>query len=57
MVDGVSYGFRMIVVQEAVGDRVGLTHRVSLADIDAKYGDVVSVREVLAYFDRLSTGA
>ena len=55
VVDGVSYGFRMIVVQEAVGDRAELTHRVSLADIDAKYGDVVSVSEVLEYLRHLST--
>jgi isochorismate hydrolase len=45
----------MIVVQEAVGDRAELTHRVSLADIDAKYGDVVSVSEVLEYLRHLST--
>ncbi len=48
-VDGVSYGFRVIVAEEAVGDRAKLIHLVSLADIDAKYGDVVSVSRVLEY--------
>lgn len=50
VVDGVSYGFRMMVVEQAVGDRAELSHRVSLADIDAKYGDVVSVDSILHYF-------
>jgi maleamate amidohydrolase len=53
-VDGVSYGFRVIVVREAVGDRAELTHQVNLADIDAKYGDVVSVDAVLKYLGSLS---
>ena len=48
-VDGVSYGFRIIVVEDAVGDRSELTHLVNLADIDAKYGDVVSTVEVMEY--------
>ena len=53
VVDGVSYGFRMMVVEEAVGDRAELTHRVSLADINAKYGDVVSITAVLGYLRSL----
>lgn len=53
-VDGVSYGFRVIVVNQAVGDRAELTHQVSLADIDAKYGDVVFIDSVLEYLSSLS---
>ena len=53
-VDGVSYGFRVMVVKQAVGDRAELTHQVSLADIDAKYGDVVSIDSVLQYLSSLS---
>ena len=53
-VDGISYEFRVIVVKEAVGDRSSLSHKVSLADIDAKYGDVVSSDSVLKYFTSLS---
>lgn len=48
-VDGISYEFRVIVVEEAVGDRSVLSHQVSLADMDAKYADVVSVDSVLEY--------
>lgn len=53
VVDGVSYGFRMMVVEEAVGDRAELTHLVNLADINAKYGDVVSIKTVLDYLRSL----
>ena len=48
-VDGISYEFRVIVVEEAVGDRSELSHQVSLADMDAKYADVVSLDSVLEY--------
>lgn len=42
-VDACSLGLRTIVVADAVGDRSPLSHLVSLFDIDAKYGDVVSL--------------
>lgn len=48
-VDSVQTGFRPMVVREAVGDRNPTAHAQSLADIDAKYGDVVSLTETLAY--------
>jgi maleamate amidohydrolase len=40
-------------VEEAVGDRASLPHAASLFDIDAKYGDVVSLAETLAYLSAL----
>lgn len=52
-VDGISYEFRVMVVEEAVGDRSELSHQVSLADMDAKYADVVSVDSVLEYLASL----
>ena len=54
VVDGVSYGFRMIVVEQAVGDRSKLAHQIGLADIDAKYDDIVSIDSVLRYLGSLS---
>jgi nicotinamidase-related amidase len=42
-VDAIQYGFRPIVVREAVGDRSRPAHEQSLFDIQAKYGDVMSV--------------
>ncbi|HEY6330129.1 MAG TPA: N-carbamoylsarcosine amidohydrolase [Blastocatellia bacterium] len=48
-VDGCQHGFRTMVVREAVGDRAEGPHAANLFDIDAKYGDVVSLDETLNY--------
>lgn len=48
-VDGISYGFRPVVVREAVGDRSQTAHEQSLFDLQAKYAEVVGVEEVLDY--------
>lgn len=48
-VDGCQYGFRTIVVKEAVGDRAPEPHEANLFDIDAKYGDVVTLEDALDY--------
>ena len=47
-VDALQYGYRVLVPREAVADRAEEAHRASLLDIDAKYGDVVSLAEALA---------
>jgi maleamate amidohydrolase len=48
-VDSCQYGFRPIVVREAVGDRSKAAHEQSLFDLDAKYADVTSLSDILAY--------
>lgn len=48
-VDALQYGYRPIIPREAVGDRNPAAHEASLYDVDAKYGDVVSVEAVLDY--------
>jgi nicotinamidase-related amidase len=48
-VDALQHGYRPIVPREAVGDRNQAAHEANLYDIDAKYGDVVSVDEVVAH--------
>jgi nicotinamidase-related amidase len=53
-VDACSYGFRPIVVEDAVGDRAALPHAASLFDIDAKYGDVVALADAVDYLTGLS---
>jgi maleamate amidohydrolase len=53
VVDAVQHGFRPIVPREAVGDRSPDAHEASLYDIEAKYGDVVSVDEVVAHLEEL----
>jgi nicotinamidase-related amidase len=48
-VDSVQSGFTTLVVRECVGDRAPGVHEASLFDIDAKYGDVISLEDALAY--------
>jgi maleamate amidohydrolase len=46
-VDAIQRGFRPLVVRECVGDRHDVPHRAALADIDAAFGDVVTLAAVL----------
>ena len=54
IVDALQHGYRPIVPREAVGDRNPAAHEANLYDIDAKYGDVVSVDEVVTYLEELA---
>ncbi|UED87928.1 isochorismatase family protein [Streptomyces profundus] len=47
-VDAVQAGFDTLVVREAVGDRARGPHDAALFDLQAKYADVVPLREALA---------
>jgi len=49
-VDSMSHGFITAVVREACGDRHPAPHEANLFDMNAKYADVVSEDEALAYF-------
>jgi maleamate amidohydrolase len=53
-VDALQQGYRPIVPREAVGDRNPDAHEANLYDIDAKYGDVVSLEETLARLEELA---
>jgi maleamate amidohydrolase len=46
--DALAAGFRPIVVAEACGDRTDALHRQNLADLDAKYADVVALDDALS---------
>lgn len=48
-VDGMQHGFRVIVPRECVGDRHRSPHEANLFDINSKYGDVLSKKEVVDY--------
>jgi nicotinamidase-related amidase len=50
-------GFHVIVPDAAVGDRCASAHAANLFDIDARYGDVVPVADVLAHLRGLSTAS
>lgn len=47
-VDAQAYGFRSVVVGDAVGDRSWTQHHANLVDLDGKYADVVTSDEALA---------
>lgn len=53
VMDALANGFRPIVPLEAVGDRAQEPHEANVFDIGAKYGDIVSTREVVEYLERL----
>jgi nicotinamidase-related amidase len=54
VVDALQHGYRPLVPREAVGDRNPAAHEANLYDIDAKYGDVVSVDEVVTHLEELA---
>ena len=45
--DAMQYGFRPIVPRECVGDRHDGPHEANLFDINAKYGDVMPLSDVM----------
>jgi len=51
VVDAISYGFRPIIREEAVGDRAKHPHDANLFDMDSKYGDIVPMSDALAYLE------
>jgi len=53
VVDALQHGFRPVVPREAVGDRNPQAHEANLYDMDAKYGDVVGVDEVVEYLEEV----
>ena len=57
VVDALQHGYRPIVPREAVGDRNPAAHEASLYDIDAKYGDVVSLADVVEHLRATRTSA
>lgn len=50
-IDLLQYGWPTLVPRECVGDRAQAPHEANLFDIQAKYADVVSVEDAIAYLD------
>lgn len=48
VVDAVSYNYNVIIPEECVKDRISISHKATLLDLDMKYADVMPVDEVLA---------
>jgi maleamate amidohydrolase len=49
--DASSYNLRAIVPQEAVFDRIPISHAISLFDMDRQFADVVPLQQVLDHLD------
>jgi maleamate amidohydrolase len=52
-VDSMSHGFITSVVRDACGDRHAAPHEANLFDMNAKYADVVTETEIVAYLKAL----
>ncbi len=57
VIDAFSHNYRIQVVEEGCFDRSQASHAVNLADMNAKYADVVSVEKTMAYLDSLPDNA
>lgn len=51
-VDAVQDGFSVLVPREAVGDRAEGPHEANLFDIQAKYGDVITLEDATQYLNQ-----
>lgn len=54
--DAASYNLRAIVPQEAVFDRIPISHAIALFDMDRQFADVLPMEEVLAWLGTLRDG-
>jgi len=52
-IDSISHGFVTLVVEDAVGDRAEEPHQANLFDMSAKYADLISTDEAIAYLKNL----
>ena len=56
-IDLLQHGFPTLVPRECVGDRAQAPHEANLFDIQAKYADVVSLDDALAYVESVARTA
>lgn len=54
--DCASYNYRAIVPQEAVFDRIPISHAISLFDMDRQFADVLPTAEVMDYLSACRDG-
>lgn len=54
VVDAHAYNLRTGVIGDGCADRIQLSHKASLLDMDMKYADVVSAGEAVRYLEGLS---
>lgn len=53
VLDAFSYGFHVLVVEEAVCDRTPIVHQINCADMDAHHADVIAFADAVRYLETL----
>ena len=56
VVDAFSFNYFIAVVEEGTFDRIQLSHKTNLLDMNIKYADVMKAEDVARYLDSLPTG-
>jgi len=56
VVDGASFNYRVLVPRECVFDRIEVSEKVALLDIDRQYGDVIAVQDAIEYVTGCESG-
>jgi nicotinamidase-related amidase len=56
VLDAFSLNYRISIAEEGCFDRAQASHAINLCDMNAKYADVITTAEVLAFFDTLPSG-
>ena len=56
-VDAQQHGYRVVVPEECVFDRIAVSHRASLLDLWMKYAEVLPLADVIVYLESLNTHA
>ncbi|RCW77252.1 isochorismatase family protein [Saliterribacillus persicus] len=56
VIDAFSQNFKVGVVEECTFDRGEASHAINLFDMNAKYADVMSIDETIAYIDTIEKG-
>jgi maleamate amidohydrolase len=56
VVDAHGYNLRIGVIGDGCADRIQLSHKASLLDMDMKYADVITAEDALRYLEGLAAG-
>ena len=51
-VDGLQHDYKVVVAEDATGDRNRDAHQANLFDLNAKYADVMSAKKITSLMDR-----
>ena len=53
VLDAFSYNFRVALIEECVFDRMQVSHKINMFDMNLKYADVVSLQDSVEYINSL----